>query len=471
MPSINIKYFFILLCTFYCYRKLLNVSYNLSQKIYVLLSIIVICIPIHLINEHFHILAIPYSVICLFIAIKLITKQNFSLCLNATIISSGFAYFTFFICSIFTSFLGVIIHNFNWNEEVFYSILHIVLGCIQLLLISLIFKLSRFKKGMPFLYENEYNRIGIIYCIIVLIATSLLTAKEMYMLIILLTITAILTITTYIWWKFSIKKDYLRKNTLREIERLESIIKEQQMLIEKYQSEHDRLAEIIHRDNKLIPSLSQFVADLIEEYSNSSNTMTSEKAKDFYASLENIMQERSFIIQNNPSIAINSGSIQLNALLSYLTNKASLNKIEITGEVENNLIKPDADPLYQKDLCTLIADLLDNAIIACTNTQDAKIKFSLKITENILCCEFLDTGNPFSQYILLNIGKLKVTTRTDSGGSGIGLFNSIQICKKYNASFEICENINSYTKKVCVRFDKKSLLTINASGIYLHKRI
>lgn len=80
----------------------------------------------------------------------------------------------------------------------------------------------------------------------------------------------------------------------------------------------------------------------------------------------------------------------------------------------------------------------------------------------------------------MNLGMKRITTHKDSGGTGIGLSSTYGLCKKYNASFVITEDINSenttfndtnskdsisekvssnvitFTKKVSVIFDDKS---------------
>lgn len=43
----------------------------------------------------------------------------------------------------------------------------------------------------------------------------------------------------------------------------------------------------------------------------------------------------------------------------------------------------------------------------------------------------------------MNLGMKRITTHKDSGGTGIGLSSTYGLCKKYNASFVITEDINS----------------------------
>lgn len=80
----------------------------------------------------------------------------------------------------------------------------------------------------------------------------------------------------------------------------------------------------------------------------------------------------------------------------------------------------------------------------------------------------------------MNLGMKRITTHKDSGGTGIGLSSTYGLCKKFNASFVITEDINSenptfkdtnskdliseksssnvitFTKKVSIIFDDKS---------------
>ncbi len=65
---------------------------------------------------------------------------------------------------------------------------------------------------------------------------------------------------------------------------------------------------------------------------------------------------------------------------------------------------------------------------------------------------------------LVNLGKIPITTHSDSGSSGLGFMNTFDTLNKYDASISInefnspCED--NYTKSVVITFDKKNKFSI-----------
>ena len=53
------------------------------------------------------------------------------------------------------------------------------------------------------------------------------------------------------------------------------------------------------------------------------------------------------------------------------------------------------------------------------------------------------------------MGRKKITTHKDSGGSGIGLYTTFEILKRHKASFILDETIDSdiFVKKISILFD------------------
>ena len=73
-----------------------------------------------------------------------------------------------------------------------------------------------------------------------------------------------------------------------------------------------------------------------------------------------------------------------------------------------------------------------------------------------------DSGLPFEQQVIENLGKRRITTHRKTGGSGIGLMTTAQLLKKQNASLVIDESVDneSYAKKVSVIFDGANQLRV-----------
>ena len=67
----------------------------------------------------------------------------------------------------------------------------------------------------------------------------------------------------FFWWRKRLYSDYLEKLKQREIASLEKIIEEQAEEIHKLKHHNEELSKIIHRDNKLIPSMQIAVKTLL----------------------------------------------------------------------------------------------------------------------------------------------------------------------------------------------------------------
>ena len=91
-----------------------------------------------------------------------------------------------------------------------------------------------------------------------------------------------------------------------------------------------------------------------------------------------------------------------------------------------------------------------------------KVKFS---NENeILKIFVFDSGQNFNIDFFKYFGMFKYTSRKKKGGSGIGTMSTIELCKNYNASYTINENVDSdFTKYVSIEFDGKSEIRIFTS--------
>jgi signal transduction histidine kinase len=110
---------------------------------------------------------------------------------------------------------------------------------------------------------------------------------------------------------------------------------------------------------------------------------------------------------------------------------------------------------------TIIANHLNNAQIAvnANNNPFRSITAVIGLTEEYYEFTVFDSGIPFEVDTLERLGTERVTTHSDTGGSGIGFMTTFQTMQEYNASLIIDEQKPSavdYSKSVSVRFDNKN---------------
>ena len=161
--NIIIKYLYIYLCFFYIYYHLLN------QKIRSLnLYLITFCYASFLslftcfLRFIYPSLTNVLPIILLWISLGILFTTP-KLTFMATIISFSISYGMFVICNfiillLFSSFC-------YFRSSYSRSIALVLSGCIEMFFLLLLFKIKRFRKGMPFLVSEKFTNIGIIICV------------------------------------------------------------------------------------------------------------------------------------------------------------------------------------------------------------------------------------------------------------------------------------------------------------------
>ena len=166
--AIIISHFFILICCFYCYCKILNLNdLFLRSRILFTLSALIIACGLCFIHSMIYPVAMFLVLFVFYIFITLFTKTDWSTSLNATIISIAMSLVSFTISSFVFSTLVFFMYSYiNINNLVVIKLLN---GFLQYFIIHIPFQFKRLKKGMPFLYELQLNNIGTCISLLILI--------------------------------------------------------------------------------------------------------------------------------------------------------------------------------------------------------------------------------------------------------------------------------------------------------------
>ncbi len=476
-----IKYIFILLTTYFIYTKLLNIFSNKKAKIYCLFSSILISTSIYFVHTFFLPVTIFFIVIAVLISSHLIYKTTISIGFITTMISICISYICFFVATFLVTPLGIALYYFHHNRAFSNIICLIVVGIIQLFLSSIPFKFKRLKKGMPFLYQPCDKDLITYICILILgssafISTRTILDKWFAFSLLLISIGGIFLL---MWWKKDIKQAYANKIRLREISNLEGVIENQQNTINDYKAQHDKLSSLIHKDNKLIPSLTMAVSELINLYqANKFNEEALNRANNLLKTLEEISSQRKFIlaaVSPETSAPEYTHILQIDAIINYMYQRAKTNNINFSVKLAVSSSSVITHIISISDLSTLIADLLENAIIACNhienNSTEKSITLSIKEEKNTITLSVIDTGIPFPSNVLNHMGQIKITSHRDEGGSGIGLYSTILIAKKYLASCKVLDFETTKSKVISLCFDKQSMLIINHNKITFSRKL
>ena len=154
-------------------------------------------------------------------------------------------------------------------------------------------------------------------------------------------------------------------------------------------------------------------------------------------------------------VNVSTGLPLLDATVTLMTRRASALGISLETDLPENISDASLSPVSEQDLCSLLADMLENAINAVNREPDSSRRILLVISfdDGRLSVTVSDTGIPFPADVLDSMGKRRVTTRSGEGGSGIGLENIYTICQRYGAVFRTDENSpGGYAKAVSVLF-------------------
>jgi signal transduction histidine kinase len=356
---------------------------------------------------------------------------------------------------------------FNFNATSYnHILLQLTASILQLLITPLIFCSKRLKKGMPFLTNKLSSTALMIISILTLFMALIFNSNDgshLYIMPFLLIF--LLALFIYISWKNNITKTYLDKLKEKDIIELNHALGEKEERIQELEKENRELSKIIHNDNKLIPAMALAVRNFIQDNA-SPSPMAEESGNRILCELDNMTSQRKGMIQQQnlrchalPSVNVTS----IDALFKYIQQKAYEMEIDFDVAVSCDIKGLIKTVMPESALNTLLADLLENALIATRHQQARHVLLHIDLIEKFYMISIFDSGIPFSKEVLINLGLHNYTTHQDEGGSGIGLVTSYELIQKYNASLaidELAPDTGLYTKKISVTFNHLQQYTL-----------
>ncbi len=161
--------------------------------------------------------------------------------------------------------------------------------------------------------------------------------------------------------------------------------------------------------------------------------------KKYSEALEYIKKADKNVILSEAVISVENDL--LNAILNSKINFAKTNNIEVFCVTERSITGVE-----DEDLCTLLGNMLDNAIEACVkcdiNDRFVEINLSSYPNKNIITI-----SNTVNNNVILD-NKSLATTKTESELHGFGVKSIKQIAKKYNGVFRYFQEENIFTSEV-----------------------
>lgn len=461
-----IKYFSIIICSFYIYYKLLNFSRPQNHYVYFLFGIPSLSLGTVLLDlmcpQGTDLILILFSI---FFLSRITINTTLEASITTTIISYGITYIIFSLSAIISSTIFVFIFHMT-SDSYSHLLSQSLTAFIQLSIAPLLFRTKRFRKGMPFITNKLKSFPLMVTSLIILFAIVLFKSNSNSLLNLFpFLLIFLLAIFIYISWRNNITKTYLERLKEKDIAELNSTLSEKEQYIKKLEEENKELSTIIHSDNKLIPAMLLSVKEFIKD-SSSLVPASSKTGARLLSDLEQLSLHRKDILRSQEDRCRSipeTGCSSVDSILKYMKQKAYEMNIHFDIAFSCNMKALVDENISENDLNTLLADLLENAMIATKYGDCRHVLLTVDMIEDFYSINVFDSGIPFSKEVLVNLGIKNYTTHKTEGGSGIGLVTSYELLKKYNASLAIEEFIQDsglYTKKLSIVFNRLSQYTL-----------
>jgi signal transduction histidine kinase len=372
-----------------------------------------------------------------------INRSNFAYNIFYLTISYAVSYVLYIISSFISSAIFVIL--LKTHDASIWIVLLIFI--IEIFLIFIIKKRS-FKLTIS--YNKNITSAGMTLSGIVFILYGIFRDNQMSAVNLLLPLSGIILCALGLYWW--LKKEITTANQELKALKMEAEIK-------KLNEIHLCLEKTLHNENKKLPAYQEAVEYLIESTENSA---IKEKAVLLLGEIKTVIAESSKETSHElreKKFLPPTGKELIDAIFKHYNSICLKEEIDFDLAIRGN-VHGILKFITQSDFETLIANLLDNAIIACECSSNSHKSIFVNLSDNRL--SVMDSGISFPQEVLESLGKQRITTRADSGGSGLGFLTIFEIARVCKASVVITENTSF--KTVAVWFDGKGEYRVDSQG-------
>lgn len=455
-----IKYWGIILCSIYIYKSLFYIPNERKQVLTFILIPTCLSFGVFLIDIIYPSMSI-ISLILLFF-LYLIRKRIFHPYLSFVIsmISISISSIIFIISAAITGIISSIFFGVS-SASYNHALLQLMNIFVQTGITIFLLQNKRLRKGVPIISDKLNNiplSMASILCLlsIIIIITN---GKNNRSYAIFLLFIYLLGIFIYFTWKSTITKLYLERLKERDLLDLNEELEKKEAYIQKLEEDNKELSKIIHGDNKLIPAMELAVATFLKE-GDGSDSDRARRGEELLKDLERLSKDRKGILKKQDAKCISfppTDISSIDSLLAYMQQKALDYDVTFVAAISCDLTPITEKYLSEGELNTLLADLLENALIATRYNRSHHMLLQIDFLEKTYAISVYDSGIAFSKEVLVNLGLQNYTTHKDDGGSGIGLVSTFELTQKYNASLVIDEYMPGsglYTKKLSIVFNR-----------------
>lgn len=332
-----------------------------------------------------------------------------------------------------------------------------VVACvIQLTICILLSHINKLKKCFSYFEQEAHFGLGLLLSSYILLFSLLLSQPDYIGItkgIVLLAVCP-LVLTGFILWVGSIVNNHFKRRIADRADAFtQQEIKEKDERIEQLEAEVATLAKQVHRDNHLLSSLDRSVQTLAETESAAEREQLADEFRTLYRERNDLIAKE----QQERKLLPSTGVALIDGALSEMYVKATAHGIHfdlMVGEPIHYLVN---NIISQTDLQTLLCDHIKDAIIAvdAAKGESGKILVSIEKHEGLFEITIRDNGVDFTPETLAKLGKERVTTHAEEGGSGIGFMTTFETLEKTKGSLIITEHESKtpFSKSVAFVFD------------------
>lgn len=446
---------FLVIFSYYTNYRVCNRKISID-KTFLLKSILIIIITIMYIaikSEVNYFIGIT-SLICMLALIFSIESIGHSII--TTILSMSINYVVL-LSSIIISF--IINKIFKINND---YINVIVITILQIAMLSYIFRIKKFRHGILISQNNEYKDILILNISVIILFSIIITANSNIssvknLCIGIMTFAVIMFITI----QKSIQLYYKQKLLVQELNETKDKLEKKTKEVEELEAENLSFSKkshtLAHKQKSLEFKLQELLtkAEISKEEAGEVRDRIKEIEKDLY-------KEKTVIELDK------TGITEIDDMLKYMQSECKKNKIDFELQLKGNIHYMINNLIDKKDLETLLADHIKNAIIAINHTENVNKSILVRLgkIDETYGLYIYDSGIEFKPETLENLGKKPSTTHADEGGTGMGFMNTFDTLRKCNASMLIEEynepSKDNYTKSIMIKFDGKNEFKIKS---------
>ena len=380
----------------------------------------------------------------------------FEITVSAYLLSFGASYVLAYLAGIFVSMPYALLMQdridleapIDSNQPV-YLFLRLFALVFQLILAVLIFRIRRFRKGFPFIF-NKFTIVAALFftgIILMLVRrVHLLSLSEDAYEGYNLDIAGIFIsgIGIYILTRRLIQifqRSSVRKSTDNHFEQL---LTEEQAKNKRLGEANDALRSAVHKFTHRIEAMETAFAQGNITLNDIQNLQ-----KDWQKELSAVRGEN--LIPSTNIAAIDN-------MFHHFAKLFAADEINFSIVINGSIIYMIENIIHQDKLETLIGDHLKDAQIAVNSGINPfrSVMVILGLTDAHYEFTVFDSGIPFAVDTLERLGTERITTHADDGGSGIGFAATFETMQESGASLIIREkhpNPSDYSKSVSIRFD------------------